>query len=48
MEDLKRILVGRSAFYSKADLTFNTSLRPLEESFEALRIQVRRDLALSP
>lgn len=48
MEDLKRILVGRSAFYSKADLTFNTSLRPLEESFEALRTQVRRDLALSP
>ncbi|QDL36716.1 helix-turn-helix transcriptional regulator [Rhodoferax sediminis] len=48
MEDLKRILVGRSAFYSKADLTFNTSLRPLEESFEALRTQVRSGLALSP
>lgn len=48
MEDLKRILVGRSAFYSKADLTFNTSLRPLEESFEALRTQVRKGLALSP
>ncbi|OOG58641.1 helix-turn-helix transcriptional regulator [Polaromonas sp. C04] len=48
MEDLKRILVGRSAFYSKADLTFNTSLRPLEESFEALRTQVRSGLALAP
>lgn len=46
MEDLKRILEGRSAFYSKADLSFNTSLRPLEESFAALRAQVRRDLAL--
>ncbi len=47
MEDLKRILAGRSAFYSKADLTFNTSLRPLEESFAALRDQVRKGLAFS-
>jgi len=47
MEDLKRILVGRSAFYSKADLTFNTSLRPLEESFAALRDQVREGLAFA-
>lgn len=46
MEDLKRILEGRSAFYSKADLAFNTSPRPLDESFAALRDQVRRDLAL--
>lgn len=46
MEDLKRILEGRSAFYSKADLAFNTSQRLLEESFASLRDQVRRDLAL--
>ncbi len=48
MEDLKRILEGRSAFYSKADLAFNTSQRPLLESFASLRDQVRRDLDFSP
>ncbi|MCW5654582.1 helix-turn-helix transcriptional regulator [Hydrogenophaga sp.] len=41
MEDLKRILAGRSAFYSKADLSFNTSAYTLEEAFAALRDQVR-------
>ncbi len=46
MEDLKRILEGRAAFYSKADLAFNTSQRPLEASFTALRDEVRKDLAL--
>ncbi len=46
MEDLKRILEGRAAFYSKADLAFNTSQRPLDASFTALRDEVRKDLAL--
>ncbi len=41
MEDLKRILAGRSAFYSKADMSFNTSAYPLDEAFAALRDQVR-------
>jgi XRE family aerobic/anaerobic benzoate catabolism transcriptional regulator len=30
MEDLRRILAGREAFYAKADLTFDTSGRTLE------------------
>jgi XRE family aerobic/anaerobic benzoate catabolism transcriptional regulator len=41
MEDLKRILEGRSAFYSKADMHFNTSAYSVEEAFVALRHQVR-------
>lgn len=46
MEDLKRILAGRSAFYSKADMTFNTSAYGLEDGFKALREQVRGVLGL--
>jgi XRE family aerobic/anaerobic benzoate catabolism transcriptional regulator len=42
MEDLKRILAGRSAFYSKADMTFNTSAYPLDEAHTALREQVEQ------
>lgn len=41
MEDLKRILEGRAAFYSKADLAFNTSAQGLEDSVERLRREVR-------
>lgn len=41
MEDLKRILAGRSAFYSKAELHFNTSAYTLPEAHEALVEQVR-------
>jgi XRE family aerobic/anaerobic benzoate catabolism transcriptional regulator len=41
MEDLKRILEGRAAFYSKADLAFNTSAQGLEDSVEHLRREVR-------
>ena len=42
MEDLKRILAGRSAFYAKADLRFNTSDYDSEEAaFRALRQSVR-------
>jgi XRE family aerobic/anaerobic benzoate catabolism transcriptional regulator len=46
MEDLKRILEGRSAFYSKADLTINTSTRTEEQAFAALRSSVRQHLAM--
>ncbi len=46
MEDLKRILAGRSAFYSKADMSFNTSAWPLDEAFVALREQVRELISL--
>ena len=42
MEDLKRILAGRSAFYAKADLRFNTSDYASEEAaFRALRQSVQ-------
>jgi XRE family aerobic/anaerobic benzoate catabolism transcriptional regulator len=44
MEDLKRILEGRSAFYSKADLAINTSGRSEDQAFEALRTSVRQHL----
>jgi XRE family aerobic/anaerobic benzoate catabolism transcriptional regulator len=46
MEDLKRILAGRAAFYSKADMHFNTSAYRVEEAFEALRTQVREVLGV--
>ncbi len=46
LEDLKRILEGRSAFYAKADLTFDTSAQPLDDSFLALRVQIRQALKL--
>jgi len=41
MDDLKRILTGRAAFYAKADITFNTSGRSLTETFTSLRAAVR-------
>jgi len=46
MEDLKRILDGRSAFYSKADLTINTSLGDVQAAFAQLRKEVREHLHL--
>ena len=42
MGDLKRILEGRSAFYSKADLAINTSGRTEDQAFAALRTSVRQ------
>ena len=42
MEDLKRILEGRAAFYSKADMAINTSGRTEDQAFEALRASVRQ------
>jgi XRE family aerobic/anaerobic benzoate catabolism transcriptional regulator len=46
MEDLKVILAGRAAFYSKAQLTLNTSAQGLAPSFALLRSQVRDLLQL--
>jgi XRE family aerobic/anaerobic benzoate catabolism transcriptional regulator len=39
MDDLKSILAGRAAFYSKADLRIDTSAQPLAETFQILRAQ---------
>ncbi len=44
MEDLKRILEGRAAFYSKADLCINTSAGSEDQAFEQLRASVRQHL----
>ena len=44
MEDLKRILEGRAAFYSKADMTINTSAGTEDQAFDALRTSVRQFL----
>jgi XRE family aerobic/anaerobic benzoate catabolism transcriptional regulator len=46
MEDLKGILAGRAAFYSKADFTLDTSAQPLEATFAALRRMVRDALQI--
>ena len=44
MEDLRRILSGRAAFYSKADAVVDTSAQPLQQTFERLRSRVREAL----
>ena len=41
MNDLKRILDSRAAFYSKADEVFDTSGKNLQVSFESLERQLR-------
>ncbi|MGY0196761.1 helix-turn-helix transcriptional regulator [Leptothrix sp. BB-4] len=46
MDDLRRILAGRAAFYSKAEFHLNTSDRPLQPTFEALRSLVRQALQM--
>ena len=46
MEDLKGILAGRAAFYSKADLRLDTSTQALAPTFLGLRTMVREVLAL--
>ena len=46
MEDLKSILAGRAAFYSKAELRVDTSAQSLSETFALLRDQVRQALGL--
>lgn len=46
MDDLKGILAGRSAFYSKAELQLDTSAQPIEATYQALRGLVRKALAI--
>jgi XRE family transcriptional regulator, aerobic/anaerobic benzoate catabolism transcriptional regulator len=46
MEDLRRILQGRAAFYAKADIAFDTSGHTLEEAFAGLRAIVRPTIGL--
>ena len=47
MEDLKGILAGRAAFYSKAQYRVDTSAQALEQSFKILRETVRGALQLT-
>ncbi len=46
MDDLKSILAGRAAFYSKAEFKVDTSAQPLQPTFLELRRVVRTALAL--
>jgi len=46
MEDLKGILAGRAAFYSKSQHKIDTSAQPLEATFQMLRKTVRNALQL--
>jgi XRE family aerobic/anaerobic benzoate catabolism transcriptional regulator len=46
MEDLRRILNGRAAFYSKADLSVDTSGKSLGDSFQALRAAARQAMGI--
>ena len=46
MDDLKQILAGRAAFYSKAEFRLDTSAAPLQPTFQALRGIVRQALTL--
>ncbi len=46
MDDLRQILKGRASFYSKSDITINTSAQGLEPTFALLSTQVRELLAL--
>jgi XRE family aerobic/anaerobic benzoate catabolism transcriptional regulator len=46
MEDLRGILAGRAAFYSKADFTIDTSAQALDATFQLLRRTVRNALRL--
>ena len=45
MDDLRRILSGRAAFYSKADLSVDTSGQDLARSFDLLRTAVREAIS---
>ena len=40
MDDLRRILAGRAAFYGKADLTFDTSGKTLDACYAALAAEL--------
>ena len=43
-KDLKQILSGRAAFYSKADMKLDTSAQELDATFKALSLMVRQAL----
>jgi len=45
MDDLKGILAGRAAFYSKAQLQLDTSAQPLAVTFLRLRADGARTVA---
>ncbi|MDM0107981.1 helix-turn-helix transcriptional regulator [Variovorax sp. J22R24] len=45
MDDLRRILSGRAAFYSKADVSVDTTGHDLPESFGLLRTAVRETMS---
>jgi XRE family aerobic/anaerobic benzoate catabolism transcriptional regulator len=47
MEDLRRILAARQAFYGKADLSFDTSGKTLADGFADLRVAVQVALETS-
>jgi XRE family aerobic/anaerobic benzoate catabolism transcriptional regulator len=42
MDDLRRILAGRAAFYSRADVAIDTSAQGLDATFALLRSRVRQ------
>ncbi|MFZ9408450.1 MAG: transcriptional regulator, partial [Burkholderiaceae bacterium] len=44
MDDLRRILEGRAAFYGRADLQIDTSQRSLNEAFSTLRTGITETL----
>lgn len=46
MQDLRSILTGRAAMYSRAQLTLQTSAQPLAATFALLRQMVRRSLQI--
>jgi len=46
MEDLKTILAGRAALYSKAEFRIDTSAQRLLETFQILRSELRQALGL--
>ncbi len=46
MEDLRRILAGRTPFYAKADMSFNTSGVSLESAYRALSRRLRAKLGI--
>ena len=45
MDDLRSILVGRTPFYSKADIHIDTSTQALAQTFELLQARVRAWIA---
>ena len=47
MEDLRRILDSRAAFYSKADEVFDTSEKTMEDCFVGLQEQLRGTISIA-